>query len=69
MEDLDFIKTKTNDIALPSYCTYNNNVLNIYQKKNLMLSKIKQIVIQKSGKGNSIVIVERDKYVERMENF
>ena len=34
-----------------------------------MLSKIKQIVIQKSGKGNSIVIVERDKYVERMENF
>ena len=34
-----------------------------------MLSKIKQIVIQKSGKGNSIVIVDRDKYVERMENF
>ena len=67
MEDLE--KTKTNDIALPSYCTYNNNVPNIYQKKNLMLSKIKQIVIQKSGKGNSIVIVERDKYVERMENF
>ena len=34
-----------------------------------MLSKIKQIVIQKSGKGNSIVIVDRDKYVERMKNF
>ena len=68
-EDLDFIKTKTNDIALSSYCTYNNNVPNIYQKKNLMLSKIKQIVIQKSGRGNSIVIVDRDEYVERMENF
>ena len=68
-EDLDFIKTKTNDIALPSYRTYNNNMPNIYQKKNLMLSKIKQIVIQKSGKGNSIVIVDRDKYIERMENF
>ena len=68
-EDLDFIKTKTNDIALSSYCTYNNNVPNIYQKNNLMLSKIKQIVIQKSGRGNSIVIVDRDEYVERMENF
>ena len=30
---------------------------------------IKQIVIPKSGKGNSIVIVDRDKYIEKMENF
>ena len=28
-----------------------------------------QIVIQKSDKGNSIVIVDRDKYIEKMENF
>ena len=28
-----------------------------------------QIVIQKSDKGNSIVIVDRDKYTEKMENF
>ena len=34
-----------------------------------MLSKLKQIVIQKSGRGNSIVIVDRGEYVERMENF
>ena len=33
------------------------------------LSQNKQIVIQKSDKGNSIVIVDRDKYTERMENF
>ena len=41
--------------------------LNIYQKENLMQKK--QIVIQKSDKGNSIVIVDRDKYIEKMENL
>ena len=33
------------------------------------LSQNKQIVIQKSGKGNSIVIVDRDQYIEKVENF
>ena len=30
---------------------------------------LEQIVIQKFGKGYSIVIAERDKYIEKMENF
>ena len=29
----------------------------------------KQIVIEKSDKGNSIVVVDRDKYIEKMENI
>ena len=33
------------------------------------LSQNKQFVIQKSDKGNSIVIVDRVKYIEKMENF
>ena len=33
------------------------------------LSQNKQIVIQKSDKGNFIVIVDRDKYVEKVETF
>ena len=33
------------------------------------LKQNKQIVIQKSGKANSIVVVVRDKYIEKMENF
>ena len=36
-ENLDFIETKTRDIALSSFHTYSNNVPNIYQKENLML--------------------------------
>ena len=72
-EDLDFIKTKTKDIALSSFCTYNNNVPQHLSKGEfdvlINLSQNKQIVIQKSDKGNSIVIVDRDKYIEKMENF
>ena len=33
------------------------------------LPQNKQIVIQKSDKGNYIIIVARDKYIEKMENF
>ena len=29
----------------------------------------KQIVIEKSDKSNSIVVVDRDKYIEKMENI
>ena len=72
-EDLDFIKTKTKDIALSSFRTYNNNVPQHLSKgefdalKNL--SQNKRIVIQKSNKGNSIVIVDGVKYIEKMGNF
>ena len=49
-EDRGFTKTETKDIALFTFCTYDNNV-----PQNL--SQNKQIVIQKSGKSISIVIV------------
>ena len=58
---------------MSSFRTYNNNVSQHLSKgefdalKNL--SQNKQIVIQKSDKGNSIVIVDRVKYIEKMENF
>ena len=32
-------------------------------------SQNKHTIIQKSDKGNSIVIVDRDKYIEKIENF
>ena len=33
------------------------------------LSKNKDIVIQKFDKGNSVVIVDKDTYIKRMENL
>ena len=49
-------------------------VLNkIFQKKEFealaRLSKTKDIVIQKPDKGNSAVIVDKETYIKRMENF
>ena len=69
-EDLGFTKTKTKD---SSFRIYNKNVPQYLSKREFdalkNLSQNKQIVIQKSDKGNSIVIVDRDKYIEKMENF
>ena len=50
-EDLDFIKTKTKDIALSSFPTYNNNMLQHLSKVEFDalkdLSNTKYIAIQK----------------------
>ena len=68
----DFVKTKAKETALSSFRQYNKN-----QKQNLSmeelaalenLSKNKDIVIQKSDKGNFVVIVDRDTYIKRIEN-
>ena len=65
------MKLNTEDIVLSSSHTYNNNVLQHLSKGEFdaLKSQNNQIVIQKSDKGNSIVIVDRDKYIEKMENF
>ena len=60
-------------MALSSFRTYNNNVPQHLSKGEfdalINLSQNKQIVIQKSDKGNSIVIVDRDKYIGKIEKF
>ena len=71
-EDLDFLKTKTKETALSSSRQYNKNPQQNLSKEELAtlnLSKNKNIVIQKSEKGNSVVIVDKDIYIKRMENL
>ena len=72
-EDLDFVKTKTKETALSSFRQYNKNPQQNLSKEELAaltnLSKNKDIVIQKSDKGNSVVIVDKDTYIKRMENL
>ena len=63
-EDLDFVKTKTNETV---YLHSDNTIKthnNIFLKKNLN----KDIVIQNSDKSNSIVIADKDIYIKRLEN-
>ena len=72
-EDLDFVKTKTKETALSSFRQCNKNPQQNLSKEELAaltnLSKNKDIVIQKSDKGNSVVIVDKDTYIKRMENL
>ena len=72
-EDLDFVKTKTNETALSSFRQYNKNPQQNLSKEELAalanLSKNKDIVIHKSDKSNSVVIVDKDTYIKRMENL
>ena len=72
-EDLDFVKTRTKEAALSSYRNYNNNVPQHLSKEKFLalqnLHKNKNIVIQKSGKGNSVVVVDKADYSDKMDNL
>ena len=72
-EDLDFVKTRTKETALSSYRNYNNNVPQHLSKEEFValqnLCKNKNIVIQKSDKGNSVVIIDIADYLDKMENL
>ena len=72
-EDLDFVRKKTKETTLLSFRQYNKNPQQNLSKEELTaltnLSKNKDIVIQKSDKGNSVVIVDKDTYIKRMENL
>ena len=56
--------------ALSSYRSYSNNVPRNLSKEEFTalqnLSKNKDLIIQKSDKGNSVVIVQRQDYLEKM---
>ena len=73
-EDLDFVKVKTKEAALSFYRYYNNNVPNNNLSKEVFialqnLSKNKNLIIQKSDKGNSVVIVDREDYIKKMNDI
>ena len=69
-EDQDFVKTRTKEAALSSYQNYNKNVPQHRRFLALQnLRKNKNIVIQKSDKGNSVVIVDIADYLDKMENL
>ena len=64
---------QTKETALSSFRQYNKNPQQNLSKEELTaltnLSKNKDIVIQKSDKGNSVAIVDKDTYIKRMENL
>ena len=70
--DKELLKSKLKELSLSFHCRLKHNVLgeNLIKKeleslKNL--SKNPDIVIQKSDKGNSVVILDKKVYLEKMK--
>ena len=68
-----FIKTRLKDSALTSLQSYNyNSEIKSAKQKRLTLSNLsndKNIIIQKSDKGNSVVLRDKNKYLEGMSKI
>ena len=70
-EDLDSIKGKTNEMALSSDGTYDNVLQNLSQSKFIAFQNLCKIdlIIQKSDKGSSLLILDRHYYIKNIENI
>ena len=67
-EDKEFIKTKLKDFAFTSFRSHNyNSETNLTKNERLALNSLsnnKNITIQKSDKVNSVVLLDKDEYLE-----
>ena len=72
-EDKEFMKSRLKDSALTSFWSYYyNSKVNLIKNEKLALnnlSKNKNIVIQKSDKGNRAVLLGRHKYLEGLSKL
>ena len=67
-EDKDFMKSRLKDSAFTSFRLHNyNSEINVTKYEQLASNNLninKTIVIQKSDKGNSVVLLDKDQYFE-----
>ena len=73
-EKTNFLKAKIKDCALSSFKLYNENgAVSSLNREEIFalktLSKNKDLIIQKSDKGNSIVLINKSNYLEKMYNI
>ena len=74
MKKTNFLKAKTKDCALSSFKLYNEkdavsslNREEIFALKTL--PKNKDLIIQKSDEGNSLVLINKSDYLDKMYNI
>ena len=68
-EEQNFLKLKSKEAARSSYRTYNNNVpWHLSESEIIALQNLfkKDLIIQKSDNGNSVVIIGRQDYIKKM---
>ena len=73
-EDRERLKAKLKDIAFSSYkllndnCKYENNLSSEELSALKIFMRNKNIVIQKADKGNTVVIMDKEKYIQVVKN-
>ena len=71
-EDKEFIESRLKDFAFTSFRSYNYNIaINLTKNEQLAsnnLSHNKNTAIQKSDKGSSVVLLDKNKYLEEISN-
>ena len=69
-EEKEFIKSRLKNSTFTSYRSYNYySEISLTKNERLALNNVsnnKNIIIQKSDKGNRVVLLEKDKYLEGM---
>ena len=72
-EEREFAKSRLNDSAFTLFWSYNyNSEINLTKNDRLTLNNLsnnKNIIIQKSEKGNSVALFDKDKYPEGMSKI
>ena len=72
-DSLDYMKTKIKDLASTSFRNYNANIPQHLSNEEFQalknLSGNCNLIIQKVGKGNSVVLVEKDVYIRHIEKI
>ena len=73
-EKINFLKAKTKDCALSPFKLYNEkDAVSSLNRKEIFalkkLSKNKDLIIQKSDQGNSIVLIDKSDYLDKMYNI
>ena len=71
-KDLNFVKSETKEEAPSSYRTYNNMSQNLSINELIALqnlSQSKDLIIQKSDKGNSVAIANTQGCIKKVHNI
>ena len=73
-ENLNILKNKLLDTATSSYakiksCRIKSNLNSDEAKALINLTKQKDIIIQKADKGNTVVILDKESYTEKMNEL
>ena len=73
-ENRDFLKSKLKDICFSTLKSYSLDKVekNLLEAESIALQNLierKNLVIQKAGKGNTVVITDRSKYLEGIKSL